>query len=129
MKAKYIKRTGVPGDYKYWYMDPKTHKLKEGFKTSPYKKEKKTEDPLPVQKKEKYNGFEGKLNNVSGHGNSGNFIIKKDGTFKFDVDGIGVKEGKLSDITNEEIKDYFEITDNSFKTLKKELDKARENLK
>ena len=29
-KAKYIKRTGGPGNYKYWYRNPKTGKLQAG---------------------------------------------------------------------------------------------------
>lgn len=33
MKAKYIKRTGSPGNYKYWYYDKKTGSLKPGSAT------------------------------------------------------------------------------------------------
>ena len=29
-KAKYVKRTGSPGKYKYWYRNPKTGKLQAG---------------------------------------------------------------------------------------------------
>ena len=32
MKAKYIKRTGGPGNYRYWYRNPKTGRLQSGKK-------------------------------------------------------------------------------------------------
>ena len=39
MKAKYIKRTGTSGKYKYWYRNPKTGKLESGKKKVVKKKD------------------------------------------------------------------------------------------
>jgi len=42
LKYKYIKRTGSPGNYSYWYKDPKTGKLIRGFKPKKEKEQKKS---------------------------------------------------------------------------------------
>ena len=42
LKAKYVKRTGSPGKYKYWYRNPATGKLQAG-KQTPSKKPKESE--------------------------------------------------------------------------------------
>ena len=46
MGHKYVKRTGVPGSYKYWYKDPKTGKLITGKQPT----EKKKEAPKEISK-------------------------------------------------------------------------------
>jgi len=50
IKHKYIKRTGSPGNYTYWYRDPKTGKLYSG--DTPSKKPNKEETPKPKQEVE-----------------------------------------------------------------------------
>ena len=63
LKYKYAKRTGSPGNYIYWYWNPKKLKLESG--QDPTKKPKREEDNSPFKEGGKeYQGEKGK-NNLS----------------------------------------------------------------
>lgn len=51
LKYKYVKRTGSPGNYQYWYKDPKTGKLEVGKKPSESGEEKKPKEGKKPEEK------------------------------------------------------------------------------
>ena len=55
-KAKYVKRTGGPGNYKYWYRNPKTGKLQAG--KQPAKKPTKESTDHILTRRSVYTGRE-----------------------------------------------------------------------
>lgn len=121
LKHKYIKRTGGPGHYKYWYQDSKTGKLREG------KEPEKKKYGLAVQGEKKVKYFESKEERNKYIKESG---LKKSGK-TYSTFHETVKEKTISDDVKKKygLKDKSELEKMSKAQLLKHFEKTETKIK